>query len=237
MKNKEPLHKKISDDILSKIINNEYKIGEVIPREIDLADDYQVSRTTIRKAIETLVAEGYLTRIKRKGTIVKQKKINQGFIHVLRSFDEEIMEKGQIPATEVLEFNVVDADEDVATYLDINVSEKVYYLVRLRYANDEPIVLVKTFIPMKEYPHLKEVNFTKNSLYDTFAKYNKPISSVKRRLNIEKANKKLSDILNITKNDPVYNFYSLGRSIENIPIEYSISWCRGDLNSFEIEIK
>ena len=70
-------HEIVKDDILEKILSGEYEVGEIIPKEVDLAKEYDVSRPTVRQAIQSLVSEGYLERKQRVGTRVVRKKLNQ----------------------------------------------------------------------------------------------------------------------------------------------------------------
>lgn len=78
-----PLHKKIRADLLGKIEAGEYEENQLIPTEMELAEQYQVSRPTVRQAVQSLVNEGYLEKRKKRGTLVKKPKIQQEFTHVI----------------------------------------------------------------------------------------------------------------------------------------------------------
>ena len=236
MKNK-ALHEVIKEDILEKILNETYKLNEKIPNEIDIAAEYGVSRPTVRQAIQNLVNEGYLERIKRRGTFVREKKINQEFTHQIRSYDDEIQRKGLIPLTKIISFSIEQANAEVATNLNLKENENVYKLTRLRFAGKQPIVLVTTYLPEKYLIDLLEVDFTKVSLYGTLIEMGYPIVSIDRKLEVVKANELSSTLLNISNNDPLFYFHSIGYSKSSIPIEYSISWYRGDLNSFLFSVE
>lgn len=236
MKNHKTLHEKISSEIRKKIIDNIYKVDEMIPKEVDLAKQYDVSRPTIRQAIQTLVDEGYLERIKGTGTFVRKKKINQDFIHNIKSYEDQMRSRGFTPVTKVINFSIEKANDEIAEKLKLKVGDPIYSLTRLRYANDEPAVFVITHIPVHLYIDLINVDFSKVSLYSTFEEYNKPIFAVERELNVIKSNYMSSAMLNIPVGDPLFYFKTIGYSQEKEAIEYSISWYRGDYNSFEIRI-
>ncbi|EHR32070.1 GntR family transcriptional regulator [Helcococcus kunzii] len=236
MNNYKTLHEKISADLRKKILDKVYKVDEMIPKEIDLADQYGVSRPTIRQAIQTLVDEGYLERIKGTGTFVRKKKINQDFIHNIKSYEDQMRSKGFTPVTKVINFSIEKANEEIADKLNLNVGDSIYSLTRLRYANDEPAVFVITYIPLHLYKDLINVDFSKVSLYATFEKYNRPIYAVERELNVIKSNYMSSAMLNIPVGDPLFYFKTIGYSKDKEAIEYSISWYRGDYNSFEVRI-
>jgi possible transcriptional regulator len=230
------LHEGIREDLLEKILNNTYKLHEKIPKELDLAEQYGVSRPTVRQAIQSLVNEGYLERIKRSGTFVRQKKINQEFTHMIRSYDDEIQRKGLHPVTKVISFTKENASQDVAYNLNITENDKVFKLTRLRYARNEPVVLVTTYLPYKGLEELENVDFNDVSLYKELEARGYPVISIQRKLEVIKADELSGVMLNIPVNDPVFYFHSVGSTVNSTPVEYSVSWYRGDLNSFVFNI-
>lgn len=231
-----PLHKKIRMDLLEKINSGFYQENDIIPTELELSEKYGVSRPTVRQAVQALVNEGYLERRKKRGTIVRKTKIKQEFTHVIESFDSEMNRKGIAPKTNVLNFSIERANEEVAENLNIELNEEIYKLVRLRYAGEEPVVVVTTYIPKKMFPKLEEVDFTTQLLYNVFKEFNYPIQSVSRKLEVIKADETTSDLLNIDENDPMFYFHTQGFTNDKIAIEYSISKYRGDINYFVFEI-
>lgn len=74
MNGHKPMHKQIEEDLLEKINSGFYKENELIPKEVDLAEVYQVSRPTVRQAIQSLVNEGYLERKKEKVRLSEKEK-------------------------------------------------------------------------------------------------------------------------------------------------------------------
>lgn len=231
-----PLHKKVRMNLMKKIQNGEYSEGQVIPTELELSEIYGVSRPTVRQAIQALVDEGYLEKRKRRGTIVKKPKIQQEFTHVIESFDSEMNRKGIAPKTEVLRFSIEKAKAEAAENLSISEGDDVYKMVRLRFAGEKPIVLVTTYIPCRLFPELEQIDFTQVLLYDTFSRMGHPIKSVSRKLEVIKSDETTSDLLNIEENEPIFYFHTVGYTENQLPIEYSISKYRGDVNYFTFEL-
>ena len=231
-----PLHKRIKKDLLDKIKSGTYAENETIPTEMELAEIYGVSRPTVRQAVQSLVNEGYLEKRKKRGTVVKKPKIQQEFTHVIESFDSEMNRKGILPKTQILSFTPVKANEEVAENLDLQRGADVYKLIRLRFAGDKPIVLVTSYIPCHLFPDLQMVDFTQELLYTTFEKLNHPIRSVSRKLEVIKADETTSDLLDIEEDEPLFYFHTQGFSDNRLPVEYSISKYRGDLNYFVFEL-
>lgn len=234
---KKALHEVIREDILEKILNETYKLGDKIPNEVDIAEVYSVSRPTVRQAIQTLVNDGYLERIKRRGTFVRDRKITQEFTHQITSYDDEIHRKGLIPQTKIISFTVEQANEEVATHLNLDINDDVYKLTRLRYAGKHPVVLVTTYLPVKYLDNLLEIDFTTVSLYSKLTEMGFPIVSINRKLEVIKADDLSSTLLNVNNNEPLFYFHSTGFSNDSTPLEYSISWYRGDLNSFVFNVE
>lgn len=235
-KNKIPRHLFIQQDLLKKIQSGEYAQGQLIPKESELTVIYQVSRPTVRQAIQYLVNDGYLERRKRRGTIVKQQKINQEFTHIIESYDSEMNRKGLHPKTQVLTFKIDRATNDIANHLEINEQDEIYKLVRLRYAENNPIVLVTTYLPLKLLPDFLKNNFEQEKLYSVLQKMNFPVLQIRRKLDVLKADETTSDLLDIEEGNPIFYFHSIGYTHNRMPIEYSISKYRGDINSFIFEL-
>lgn len=232
-----PLYKKIEEDLLKKIKSGAYAEDQLIPTELELAEEYGVSRPTIRQAVQMLVDEGYLEKRKKRGTVVRRPKIQQEFTKVIESFDSEMNRKGLVAKTKVITFKKDFANEEVADNLELIEGEEVYKLIRLRYAGESPTVLVTTYIPVEIFQELEDVDFSSKLLYDTFEENGYPIMTVSRRLDVIQADDTASDLLDVEVGAPLFYFHTRGFSRENIPVEYSISKYRGDINSFVFEIK
>ena len=112
---------------------------------MEISEYFGISRPTVRQAINELVVEGYLYRVKAKGTFVSKPKITQDFLQTLDSFNNEMRKKGLVPSTKILEREIVKSDEKVAKTLDLEPGTDVIKLTRLRFADDEPIVFVITY--------------------------------------------------------------------------------------------
>ena len=233
---KGPLYKTIELDLLEKIESGIYPENSIIPKEIELTTIYNVSRPTIRQAIQNLVNQGYLERKKRLGTIVRRHKIDQEFTTIIESFDSEMRRKGLSPTTTVISFKIDTANEEVARNLNIMENDEIFKLIRLRYAEGDPVVIVTTYVPKNKIPQLQQYDFTSTSLYDVFSKEGSPITKIKRKLDVLVADETTSDLLDIEIGAPLFYFHSTGFTSNGVVMEYSISKYRGDTNSFVFEI-
>lgn len=230
-------HEIVKDDLLNKILSETYEVGTLIPKEMDLAEQYDVSRPTVRRAIQSLVADGYLDRKQRVGTRVVRKKIDQEFTQTLTSFNTEMLKKGVRPETQVISFLEIASNNEVADALDLGKGENVYKLVRLRYGDDNPVVIVTTYLPSKSLPNLLTYDFGSHSLYNVLEDCGHGVKSISRTLDIALADELISELLNISVGDPLFYFKSIGKTDTKKPIEYSIARYRSDINTFRFEIE
>src|SRR5215469_17695897 len=165
-----PLVYQLGEAIRDKIVRGQYSLGEPLPTEEQLQKIYGVSRTTVRLALAKLVNEGYIRRQQGKGTYVnpqglvtigKPKTLSTDMFGV-KSTTQIIQSAGMKVRTEELYFTHKLPGQDVAEKLGIKEKDPVLYFERVRYANDRPLVLEKSWIPAAECPDLEDV---KGSLY------------------------------------------------------------------------
>lgn len=148
-----PKYKMIEQYILQKIKSGEYQQGKPIETEKELIKHFDVSRVTVRQATNNLVAKGYLSRNQGSGTFVTHQKLIERSTNV-KSFTEEMKDSGKEVTTDILEFKVISAPEDIATRLEIKNGKAIYYLKRLRKANNVPMMLETTYMAVDKYPNL-----------------------------------------------------------------------------------
>jgi GntR family transcriptional regulator len=231
-----PLYYQLKQLLLNEINAGNLKEHDCLPTEIELSSRFNISRPTVRQAIYELVNEGYLSRLKGKGTFVTKPKINQEIVHVIENFNEGMIRKGIQPKTTVLELKVIEADDEIIQALEIEPGDKVIELSRLRYANEEPIVLVTTYIPYALCPEILHVNLKEESMYQTFEKYNLYIKKVRRVFEAQKATKPDAQLLEIEEGDPLMYFETKAALENGLIIEYSKCRYRGDRNTFVVEL-
>jgi GntR family transcriptional regulator len=137
---------------------------QLLPSEADLAAYYGVHRLTVRRAIVELVREGLLRRQRGVGTFVAAPKLTQTLARA-SGFSERVRAAGRRPSSRVLSFEVASAAGAVAQRLGVAPGAPVYTLVRLRYADDEPVMLETAWLPVERFPGLDGFDFTAVSLW------------------------------------------------------------------------
>lgn len=157
-----PRYYQIEQAILALIQNNQIEPGEQLPSEAELAQQFQVSRITAKRALDDLVRQGWAYRQQGRGTFVAQARIKEmsGF----RSFTEDIVSKGLKPSSRILQIAQNPSDETVAAFLRIPTGDMVYLLQRVRLADDQPVAFETAYLSAKQFPKLDQYDLTQ-SLY------------------------------------------------------------------------
>lgn len=153
-----PLIQQVREGLRGKIAAGAWPSGYRIPSERELAEMLGISRLTVRLAINDLVAAGLLQRRPGKGTFVKAPPLEQP-LGRFYSFTEEMTRKGMRPRTLVLDFT-----PDAAGPAELPGS--TYRIVRLRLANEEPIMYETTHLPAGLCPGLTRESLASTPLYD-----------------------------------------------------------------------
>lgn len=165
-KKKIPQYKQIENDLTDKITMGHYKKDDLIPTELELSNMYKVSRVTIRKATDNMVAKGYLYRVSGVGTFVKQVSVASK-VTALRGFTDEITDLGMVPHSEVEMFALEKAPRHIANILKLKEQSPVFHIKRKRYADNELFVMETTWMSAELYPDMS-VHVLKGSKYHFF---------------------------------------------------------------------
>lgn len=148
------------------IKNKKFVPGDKIPNEIDLAKKFNVHRMTVRQAIDMLVSNHMLIRIRGKGTFLLSEKtpVFTRSLGEISSYYEDIVDAGLTPRYKTLTAMIKEADEYISEKLEIEPGDQIIYLKRLMFADDTPLILERCYLPEELFPDILEKN-TNNILY------------------------------------------------------------------------
>ncbi len=139
-----PLYQQLADRLRRQIADGDYRIGDRLPSEGALGEEFGVSRITVRAALDQLSAAGMLQRLRGKGTFVSAPPVEHELIR-LTDFVEDMMAAGLNPTSRVFRL-----DEEPATpELAIAPGTPVVRLDRLRLGDNAPIAVDTTFLPLR----------------------------------------------------------------------------------------
>ena len=143
-----PFYVQLKDALVEQIEEGHWRPGDKIPGEVDLCRLFGVSRTVVRQALNDMAYDGIVVREKGRGTFISEPKISsRSLVHSLAGFYQDMVERGLTPHDEVLEQSMEPASKKVASYLKLEPMTPVIKLTRLRFIQDEPTVLVPSYLP------------------------------------------------------------------------------------------
>ncbi len=231
-----PLYYQLKMLLKDRIENKEWAEGSKIPTEKELASFYNTSLMTVRQAVGLLVNEGLLIKKQGKGTFVAQAKIQKG-PNVLNSFTEEMKQRGFEVRSELLRFNKIIPAGDVKKVLNLSDNDEVYFIQRLRYANNEPIGIQSTNLVCDVLEELHEEELT-GSLYELLE--TKAGIQVKYADEIYSAiliDKQTAHLLKISLPTVGFSVKRIGYISNGRPIEYTESIMRADKYSISVKLQ
>lgn len=200
---KSPLYYQLAEIILSEIESKNLKENDKLLTEREYAKKYELSRATVRQALAYLEEKGYVYKIQGCGTFVSSKVIQQKLLKVY-SFTEEMKKLGKIPESKILSLKKIVGDEKVAKELNLNSSDEIFELERLRIADREIIMYERTYMPVKKMPNLSKKELLISPLYDIIqSRYKINFNKVFERFSVLKADESVASILQVNRNSPL----------------------------------
>lgn len=234
-KSKVPLYLQLMEELINKIKSQVYNENEQLPSERELCDIYSLSRITIRQALRELEHEGYIYKLHGIGTFVAQKSYNQN-LSKLYSFTEEMEKIGKKPTTKVLSFSLITADERLAQKMDLKPLEEIFKVVRLRLADDEPLMYGTSYLPRNLFPNLTEKDLVERPMYDVFHQdYQIGLTNATERFSSTLIREEESNYLNAKSLQPAMLIKRYAYHNGTL-IEYTNSVARGDKFAYTVEL-
>jgi len=161
--NRVPLYLQLKESLRSSITTRKLKAGDKIPTEVELSEKYNISRVTVRKAVSELVEEGYLVRKQGKGTFVQSQKIERKVVH-LTSFTAACEAHGLKASSKTVKREIILPASNDKKRLQLEEDDQLLFIQRVRYADEQPLMLENNYFSFKKYKFLLEENL-QGSIY------------------------------------------------------------------------
>ena len=229
-----PLYLRVQEQIKAAIAAGNLKPLEALPGERDIAEAFNVSRVTVRKAISGLVEQGLLTQRQGSGTFVaaRPQRVEQPLSR-LTSFTEDMRLRGLAASVRWLARTVTLASPDEAMRLSLSPSDTVSRLRRLRLANNVPMAIECATVPTR---FLADPNLVEASLYDVLeANGALPVRALQR---LRAANLSPEDaaLLDVSPGAAALAIDRMSYLEGGTPVEFTQSFYRGDAYDFIAEL-
>lgn len=222
-----PLYKQLKDLIKEKILSGELGPNQKIPSELELSQQYQISRITVRNAISELVDEEMLVKKQGKGTFVHRPKIGENLLNG-GSFTNLCRQNGMTPGSRTIRLMLKEPTERDARELQLRPGEKVIYLQRVRYANDLPVMLENNYFP-EHFTALLDEKLDDVSLYVILReKYNIYLKSSTKVIQIAEALDTEAALLGVRVKTPLLQVREVCFDQNDVPVHRTKQLILGD---------
>lgn len=230
------LYHQLEVELIELINSGQLKEGDKLPSERELCEKYNVSRTTARQAIGELERKEYVYKIQGKGTFISPKVYKQQLLKFY-SFTEEMKKLGKNPSSKILSFELVKADEKVKERLGVYEDTFVYKIVRLRIADETPMMVECTYLPQCRFIDLKEEWFNTKPMYDIFREvYGVSLNKAKESFKPILISKSHSSLLRVEENTAAMRIERITFERDRV-IEYTVSVSRGDKFEYTVVLE
>lgn len=232
-----PYYQQLYAILRKEIVDGRWTPGDMLPSESELIEQFEVSRITVRQALEMLVNDGLIFRRRGLGTFVAVPKIEQGLNRIV-SFTEDMRRRGLHPGTEILGAGLEPATAEIAGKLEVAVGEELVHIDRLRLADAEPLSIERSHLVHRYCLGVLEHDFAKVPLREQLASsYNLALVRAEQVIRAIAAPKEIADSLLIAAGSPLFYIERISYSQQDIPVEFLQLYYRGDRYTLYNELK
>ncbi len=224
-------------DILRDIIEESVSEdkAEYLPSENELVSTYQVSRATVRQALNLLEREGLVYKTKGKGTYISKHRVRYPLTKMIAT-TEDMQRRGWKSSVEVISLKEVDTHSPITEVLQLKPEDKLYELCRLRLGNNDPVGIQWTYLPVKLCPGLIEHDLATSLTQVMENQFGIKFWSAHEFLRAKLPTKFEAEKLQIPKNLPVIYMERTTFSPEGRPVEFLQSVWRSDKYEYEFSL-
>lgn len=200
------VYRTVMRDIKQNILENKYD-GMRLPDERSLADHYQVSRSSMKRAMELLSQQGIVFKKRGSGTFINPLYLkNQSLFRYDGSnlgLTDSLKVPGKTQGIKLIDFNVIPAPKAIAQDLFLEPNDFVYEFHRLRLLNGQPFLLETGYLPIKIVPELKPEHLKKSLFNYLEDKQNKVVTKAFLNITVAPSNENDQKCLQLKKTEPV----------------------------------
>ncbi|HVM19897.1 MAG TPA: GntR family transcriptional regulator [Egibacteraceae bacterium] len=233
-----PYYAQLAQILRDQIQAGRWQPGDLLPSEADMCASYGISRTAVRQALDELVHEGLVQKEKGRGTFVRRPMVAESLVQELRGFFEEMTRRGEVVHSDILGQEVVPAPPFVAEELQLSMDAPALRLDRIRRIGDEPIVSVRTYMPMPRFAPLVDRDMREASLYALLAEeFNVHATSGRRRFEAVPADDETAAVLQVPPGSALMKVTAVNFDQDDVPFEHFVACYRGDRTVFDVLVE
>jgi DNA-binding GntR family transcriptional regulator len=204
-----PYYRILMEELKKPILQGFYHDGDLLPSENELCEQHHITRSTVRKALDELVNQGYITKQKGRGSVVNYKRKSLALLGV-KGFSEVVTDTClPVRTNMIISPYKTEWGADFAFTLSPQELEAgCIYLKRLRYAGDMPVMVENTYLPDNNLKGFCNLPFINASLFETLnVIYNIEIVNVEQDIRAVKADDTVAALLGMPEGEPVLQVY------------------------------
>lgn len=216
------------------ILNKEYRVGDKIPSERELAAQFEVTRVTLQKAMHMLEQEGFIERIHGKGMFVTKViednvyLLNNGTSDSILGFSREFKDNVKV-SSRLISLKTIKAGEYIASQLDIDENDDLHYIRRVRLVDNIPVLVEDSYIPCTVIDIIPESVLQNGSLYEYIEnKTGRKIKFYNSVIEASLFDDTLSALLERESDLPMLKVSGITKLEDGKTFNYSISYNRAD---------
>lgn len=223
-----------SEELLRQLIEEKIAEGETgFPSERTLETELGVSRTTLRRSLDTLEKEAVIQKRSRKGIEINQKQT----INILKMNSMSSQLPGD-QVVEVLSQKIVDGVEEVNQFLELAINRPLFKLVRRRIIDGKPFSYEVSYVDSARFAGIENIDLNNTSLYSVLEdEFGINPTYGREELRFVSANEKLTEALKIPLNTPLFEVVSKAFDQNDEPFEYSKQYLIGNQIKYKINAK
>lgn len=232
----QPLYAKIRTDLIARIASGQYKTGSCLPSEIALAEAEGVSPGTVRKAIDSLVADGILRRHQGKGTFVTEHTEERVQYQFFRLTDRDGNRVTPVPGTQDIFSDHVSAE--VATHLGLATGDAVWRIERKRLVGDQPALLETIVVAQADMPKLDQESPLPNALYPFYqSRYGLSVMATEDAISAITASARDASALGKAEKSALLMIERVARDLTGRAIEWRCTRCLTQHHAWSVTLK
>lgn len=231
-----PLYTQIKEILRARILDGSYQPHQQMPSESEMMATFEVSRITVRQALNDLQNEGLIFRIHGKGTFVSKPKAFQD-LGRLQGFGEAMRQMGYETFARVLSVKTVTPSAQVAEKLQLPKRAKVTELQRVRFLNREPISLDVTYVPTALGQRLAKEDLAARDVFVILENdYGIALGHAELQIGSTLADESLAAQLKVEEGSPVLFIERTTHTADGAPIDYEHLYYRGDAFQYKVRV-
>lgn len=232
-----PRHTQITQWLRAQIESGEFKPDEKLPSENELANKFDVSRVTIRRALQSLENEEMIYRCQGLGSFVKDERTPHNLVR-LTDFNEDMARAGLDASSKVISFETVDAQFWLEDILNIEPGTKVIQIDRLRLGDGKPVAFDSTWLPILYGQLLDKEALKESTIYKQLEdKYEIPVVRGCYRMSAELADEHLAGHLDVPEKSALFLIDRISYTIGEKPVYYQKRYYRNDKVMYQMTLE